>query len=58
MKIIPYDIRKIQIRPDRATPYVSLPKGVFKRGDVVLVTPIDDDSILVTRRVPKRRTEQ
>ena len=57
MKIIPYDIRKIQIRPGRTTPYVLLPKGVFKRGDVVLVTPIDDDSILVTRRVPKRVTE-
>jgi len=54
-KIIAYDIRKIQIRPGRTTPYVLLPKGVFCRGDEVLVTPIDSDSILVTRRIPQRR---
>lgn len=54
-KIIAYNIRKIQIRPGRTTPYVLLPKGIFNRGDEVLVAPIDSDSVIVTRRVPHRR---
>jgi hypothetical protein len=53
-KIIPYDIRTIQIRPNRTTPYVHLPKGIFSKGDTVLVTPIDSESVLVTKRVPRR----
>jgi len=52
---IKIDIKKIQERADTKAPFVQLPKGIFIKGEDVIVAAVDSDTALVTRRSVKRR---
>lgn len=52
--VIKFDIKRIQERKDTKAPFVQLPKGLFRKGEDVLITAFDTDTAIVTRRMPKR----
>jgi hypothetical protein len=52
--VIKFDIKKIQERKDTKAPFVQLPKGLFTKGEDVLITAFDSDTAIVTRRIPPR----
>jgi hypothetical protein len=49
--ILDIKIRKVQQRK-AGTPWVALPKGMFNKGDLVIISPFDSDTITITRRLP------
>jgi len=42
-----------RIQEIRGYPWVSLPKEIFRKGDDVLVQELDDESVIITKRLPE-----
>lgn len=50
--VINFDLRKVQSRYGTESTWVALPKGLFNKGDVVMITPFDSDTVTITKRLP------
>ena len=49
--ILDIKVRKVQQRK-AGTPWVALPKGMFNKGDLIIISSFDSDTITITRRLP------
>lgn len=47
-----FKIRKVQDR--KGSPWVLLPRELFKKGDLVVVSQFDSDTAVISKRIPGR----
>ncbi len=52
--ILDMKVRKVQQRKAGSL-WVALPKGMFNKGDSVIITPFDSETITITKRLPQRK---